>query len=134
LADGATAMAIVPSMLRALLREAHIPVAPRLTTLLSGGEVLTGRLGLQARTALPRAGIYDLYGLTETGACDFCLSPAEFDARAGSTPALVPPAARRSGPTTASSMPTARRRCPAPPANCASRRRSACWAISTTPA
>jgi long-chain acyl-CoA synthetase len=84
LADGATATAIVPSMLRALLREAHTPVAPRLTTLLSGGEALTGRLGLQARGALPHAGIYDLYGLTETGACDFCLSPAEFDAGLGS--------------------------------------------------
>jgi acyl-coenzyme A synthetase/AMP-(fatty) acid ligase len=55
-----------------------------LTTLLSGGEVLSGRLGMQARAALPRAGIYDLYGLTETGACDFCLSPAEFDAGLGS--------------------------------------------------
>ena len=84
LTNGATAMAVVPSMLRALLLEAHTPVAPKLTTLLSGGELLSGRLGLQARAALPRAGIYDLYGLTETGACDFCLSPAEFDAGLGS--------------------------------------------------
>jgi long-chain acyl-CoA synthetase len=54
LADGATATAIVPSMLRALLLKAPAPVAPRLTTLLSGGEALTARLGLQARGALTR--------------------------------------------------------------------------------
>jgi long-chain acyl-CoA synthetase len=84
LAEGASAVALVPSMLRTLLLEVPTPAAPRLRSLLAGGEVLSRRLGAEARAALPRSEIYDLYGLTETGSCDFCLPPAEFDAGLGS--------------------------------------------------
>ena len=58
--------------------------APALRTILAGGETLGAALGASLRAALPQAGIYDLYGLTETGSCDFCLPPAEQIDGAGS--------------------------------------------------
>jgi long-chain acyl-CoA synthetase len=54
-----------------------------LRAILTGGELLPAALGESVRAALPRAGISDLYGLTETGSCDFCLPPAERDSGAG---------------------------------------------------
>jgi acyl-CoA synthetase (AMP-forming)/AMP-acid ligase II len=72
LAD-ATVLAGVPSMFRALLADAT-PNAPRLRLLLTGGEVLAPKLA-DAMQRFSTAAIYDLYGLTETGSCDFCLTP-----------------------------------------------------------
>ena len=74
LAD-ATIFAGVPSMFRTLLAD-RAPGAPRLRTILTGGEVLPIRLA-DAMQHLAGAVIYDLYGLTETGSCDFCLTPAD---------------------------------------------------------
>jgi acyl-CoA synthetase (AMP-forming)/AMP-acid ligase II len=71
----ATALAGVPSMFRALFAEAQ-PPAPALRMILTGGEVLPPRLADAMRRFSPAA-IYDLYGLTETGSCDFCLPPAD---------------------------------------------------------
>src|SRR5262249_21935130 len=71
----ATVLAGVPSMYRTLLAEAA-PRAPRLRMLLTGGEVLAPALAATVRR-FTDAAIYDLYGLTETGACDFCLAPAD---------------------------------------------------------
>jgi acyl-CoA synthetase (AMP-forming)/AMP-acid ligase II len=45
--------------------------------ILTGGEVLAVRLADSMRQFAPQAAIYDLYGLTETGSCDFCVSPAD---------------------------------------------------------
>lgn len=83
LAGGATVLAAVPTMLRALVAEAA-PPAPALRLILTGGETLGVALGARLRASLPQAGICDLYGLTETGSCDFCLRPAEHEAGAGS--------------------------------------------------
>jgi long-chain acyl-CoA synthetase len=83
LADGGTVLAAVPTMLRSMLADAQI-AAPALRTILSGGETLGVALGSNVRAALPQAGIYDLYGLTETGSCDFCMPPAEHVDGAGS--------------------------------------------------
>ena len=69
-------LAAVPTMLRSMLADGRI-AAPALRTILTGGETLGAALGGSLRAALPQAGIYDLYGLTETGSCDFCLPPAE---------------------------------------------------------
>jgi acyl-CoA synthetase (AMP-forming)/AMP-acid ligase II len=74
LAD-ATVLAGVPSMFRALLMDAP-PSAPRLRLLLTGGEVLAPKLA-DAMRRFAGPAIYDLYGLTETGSCDFCLAPAD---------------------------------------------------------
>ena len=83
LADGGTVLAAVPTMLRSLLAEGTTS-APHLRTILTGGEMLGAALGGSLQAALPQASLYDLYGLTETGACDFCLPPAEHVDGAGS--------------------------------------------------
>lgn len=74
LADGATVLAAVPTMLRALLSH-QAPAAPRLRRVLTGGEVFGVALSRRLMGAWPQAGVYDLYGSTETGSCDFCLPP-----------------------------------------------------------
>ncbi len=79
--DG-TVLAAVPTMLRAMMGTKL--EAPALRAILTGGELLAAPLGESVRAALPRSGIYDLYGLTETGSCDFCLPPAGREAGAGS--------------------------------------------------
>jgi long-chain acyl-CoA synthetase len=73
LAD-ATVLAGVPSMYRTLLADA-VPCAPHLRLMLTGGEILPQKLA-DAMRHFAGAAIYDLYGLTETGSCDFCLAPA----------------------------------------------------------
>ena len=70
-----TVLAGVPSMFRALLANSSVK-APHLRLILTGGEVLAPRLA-HAMTRLAPGAIHDLYGLTETGSCDFCLSPAD---------------------------------------------------------
>jgi long-chain acyl-CoA synthetase len=84
LTDGASALAVVPSMLRALLAPMRAHAAPHLRTLLTGGESLGRQLNTNTRAAFPHTSIYDLYGLSETGSCDFCLPPGEFAAGIGS--------------------------------------------------
>jgi acyl-CoA synthetase (AMP-forming)/AMP-acid ligase II len=71
----ATVLAGVPSMFRALLNDAA-PSAPHLRLVMTGGEVLAPTLADTLRR-FGDAAIYDLYGLTETGSCDFCLPPAD---------------------------------------------------------
>jgi len=71
----ATVLAGVPSMYRTLLGQSA-PAASRLRLILTGGEVLPPRLA-DALRRFADAAIYDLYGLTETGSCDFCLAPAD---------------------------------------------------------
>jgi long-chain acyl-CoA synthetase len=71
----ATVMAGVPSMFRAVLTYPDV-TAPKLRAMLSGGEVLAPTLA-HAMARLAPAAIHDLYGLTETGSCDFHLGPAD---------------------------------------------------------
>jgi long-chain acyl-CoA synthetase len=70
----ATVLSAVPSVYRALMLDP--PPAPKLRMMMSGGEVLPAHLA-QTMTRAHNAGIFDLYGLTETGTCDFCLGPAD---------------------------------------------------------
>jgi len=70
---GTSALAAVPSMLRALPSDVALP---KLRLILTGGEALAPALAGALRQATSAA-IYDLYGLTETGSCDFCLGPAD---------------------------------------------------------
>ena len=83
LAAGATVLAAVPTFLRNLL-VGGVLNAPALRTILTGGETLGVPLEASLQAALPQTGIYDLYGLTETGSCDFCLRPAEHAVAGGS--------------------------------------------------
>jgi long-chain acyl-CoA synthetase len=71
----ATVLAGVPSMFRTLLTYPGV-AAPKLRAMLSGGEVLAPALA-HAMTRLAPAAIHDLYGLSETGSCDFHLGPAD---------------------------------------------------------
>lgn len=70
LVGGATVLAAVPSMLRAL----HTGVPPAtgaLRMLLTGGETLDPVLGGRIGQGWPGIAVFDLYGSTETGSCDF---------------------------------------------------------------
>jgi long-chain acyl-CoA synthetase len=84
-AAGVTTAGFVPTMLRALLADPRgIASAPGLRQILTGGESLGEALAGRIADALPQAGVFDLYGLTETGSCDFYLPPQDQRAGAGS--------------------------------------------------
>lgn len=72
----ATVLGGVPSMFRALLLAPLPPPALKLRKLLTGGEVLPPHLAHNMRNYM-QADIHDLFGLTETGTCDFHCGPAE---------------------------------------------------------
>jgi long-chain acyl-CoA synthetase len=74
--EGATVFGCVPTMLRMLMAEESI-AAPKLRMILTGGEPLGAALGRTIRAKLPNAAMFDLFGLTETGSCDFCLAPSD---------------------------------------------------------
>jgi long-chain acyl-CoA synthetase len=76
LAENGTVLVSVPTMLRALTA-GEARSAPALRAVLTGGEPLGTALAATVRASWPDAGLYDLYGLTETGSCDFCLAPAD---------------------------------------------------------
>jgi len=83
LADNVSIMACVPTMLRSLVAEPP-PRASRLRAILTGGEPLGEALTLSLGRTFSEAGISDLYGLTETGTCDFHLMPKDQPAGIGS--------------------------------------------------
>lgn len=69
--ESASVLAAVPSTLRLLQADAAMrPPGPRLV--LTGGEALGAPLRATLAVQWSGADIHDLYGLTETGACDFC--------------------------------------------------------------
>jgi len=83
--DGITSAALVPTMLRALFADADGPGSgPALRQVLTGGEPLGGGLAQRIAAAWPGAGVHDLYGLTETGSCDFRLCPEDAHTGLGS--------------------------------------------------
>jgi long-chain acyl-CoA synthetase len=71
----ASVLAGVPSMFRTLLSYPDV-AALKLRAILTGGEVLPAALARSLLQFAPVT-IHDLYGLTETGSCDFCLAPAD---------------------------------------------------------
>ncbi|MDA8251530.1 MAG: fatty acid--CoA ligase family protein [Rhodospirillales bacterium] len=83
LVEGTTVLAAVPSMLRTLLAQnALAGKGPRL--LLAGGEALGTHLRGAVGRRWPATDLLDLYGLTETGSCDFHCRSAGDATRAGS--------------------------------------------------
>ncbi len=83
LEDSVTVFGAVPTMLRGIF-SGTAPTARSLRMVLTGGEALSPALNRKLAEIWPRAAVYDLYGLTETGSCDFCLRPHEQDAGIGS--------------------------------------------------
>lgn len=71
----------VPTMLRKLL-DSHSGSGFD-GDIMAGGEPLLAPLGLQVRGAFPKAGLGDIYGLTETGTSDFFVQPRDYDRCAG---------------------------------------------------
>jgi acyl-CoA synthetase (AMP-forming)/AMP-acid ligase II len=83
LTDHVSVMACVPTMLRSLVAEPPTR-AGRLRAILTGGEPLGEALTISLGRTFQDAGIGDLYGLTETGSCDFHLMPKDQPAGIGS--------------------------------------------------
>ena len=85
--DAITTLALVPTMLRALLAQCDSPQvqqhlaaiqgAKRLRQLLTGGESLGATLHQAMLGLLPGVALYDIYGLTETATSDFFLMPED---------------------------------------------------------
>jgi malonyl-CoA/methylmalonyl-CoA synthetase len=76
-------LALVPTMARRLLQALDGRTLAWPGCLLSGGEPLAAALGERLLEALPEVGVGDIYGLTETGTCDFFVTPEEYAAAAG---------------------------------------------------
>ncbi|MDF1794339.1 MAG: fatty acid--CoA ligase family protein [Thalassobaculaceae bacterium] len=75
----------VPTLIRGLLDQPATAALPGWKgAVMAGGEVLPAGLGTKIRAAWPQADIGDIYGLTETGTCDFFVDPPDYDAAAGS--------------------------------------------------
>jgi acyl-CoA synthetase (AMP-forming)/AMP-acid ligase II len=125
LASGATVLAAVPSMLRILSAE-RAPAAPGLRAVFSGGEALGTSLARRVGATWPHAGLFDLYGSTETGSCDFCLRPADLPEGLGTIGRPTEQVAFRLSDENGAPWPPARQ------ASCRSPPRSGCWAISST--
>jgi len=81
-AGGATVLSAVPTMLRTLSADTHID-APQLRTILTGGELFGPALAEKLAILLPHVNLFDLFGLTETGSCDFCVRPEDQPAARG---------------------------------------------------
>ena len=85
--DAITAVALVPTMLRAILVQrdhaevrrhaANVNRARRLRQLLTGGESLGATLHRSVLSLLPGVALYDIYGLIETATSDFFLTPED---------------------------------------------------------
>lgn len=82
IASGATVLSTVPSLLRTLSADMRID-APQLRTILTGGEPFGSALAEKLAILLPQVNLFDLFGLTETGSCDFCVRPEDYPAARG---------------------------------------------------
>jgi long-chain acyl-CoA synthetase len=81
-ASRATILSAVPTLLRTLSADTHID-APQLRTILTGGEPFDPVLAEKLAILLPEVNFFDLFGLTETGSCDFCVRPEDQPAARG---------------------------------------------------
>ncbi len=70
-APAVSILATVPTALRGLCAGDPLEL-PGLRKVLTGGEPLHAELTANLAFRFPQASIFDLYGLTETGSCDFC--------------------------------------------------------------
>ncbi len=70
-----TVLAAVPTMLK-MITASPKPASSRLRTIFTGGESLGHTLPEKLKEHFPLVQYFDLFGLTETGSCDFCLAPS----------------------------------------------------------
>jgi long-chain acyl-CoA synthetase len=78
----ATMLAAVPTLLRTLCADESIR-ATRVRRILTGGEPFSPALAARLARIFPHASPFDLFGLTETGSCDFCVTPEDQPAALG---------------------------------------------------
>jgi long-chain acyl-CoA synthetase len=86
--EGVTRVGVVPTMVRATFgamppaeldaAAARIRAAARLRDVVIGGEPLGPELSARLRAFIAPAGLYDIYGLTETSTSDFVLAPRDY--------------------------------------------------------
>jgi len=84
--DAITRVAVVPTMMRALILDhpgATLTRPNALRTVMIGGESLGKGLGDTLRALIAPADLIDIYGLTETSTCDFFLMPEDAARYAG---------------------------------------------------
>ena len=91
--ERATRVAVVPTMMRSLILDVaaaeleaqgrRLAAAGALEKVLIGGETLGAGLGATLRALFRPAELIDIYGLTETSACDFFLMAHEAERYAG---------------------------------------------------
>ncbi|WMT76077.1 AMP-binding protein [Bradyrhizobium sp. Ash2021] len=84
-----TTLAAVPTMLK-LIVAAPRPAPSKLRRILTGGESLGLTLPSKLKKYFPEAEYFDLFGLTETGSCDFCLAPSDQSVGLGTIGRPVP--------------------------------------------
>ncbi len=85
-AEAITRVAVVPTMMRALILDHPAAALTRpnaLRTVMIGGEALGKGLGDTLRALFAPADLIDIYGLTETSTSDFFLMPADAERYAG---------------------------------------------------
>lgn len=71
-----TTLAVVPTMLKLIVAGPKLD-SSKLRKILTGGESLGLTLPSKLKEHFPAAEYFDLFGLTETGSCDFCLTPSD---------------------------------------------------------
>jgi long-chain acyl-CoA synthetase len=77
-----TMLAAVPTLLRTLCADESVR-ATRVRGILTGGEPFSPALAAKLARIFPQASLFDLFGLTETGSCDFCVTPEDQPAALG---------------------------------------------------
>jgi len=77
-----TMLAAVPTLLRTLCADESVR-ATRVRGILTGGEPFSPALAAKLARIFPLASLFDLFGLTETGSCDFCVTPEDQPAALG---------------------------------------------------
>ncbi|MEM0990440.1 MAG: class I adenylate-forming enzyme family protein [Pseudomonadota bacterium] len=75
-------LAAVPTLLRNLCGRGALP-GPALRMVLTGGEPCGPELASALQAQAPGATTFDLFGLTETGSCDFCARHPDAEDMAG---------------------------------------------------
>jgi len=81
-ASETTMLAAVPTLLRTLCADESAR-ATRVRRILAGGEPFSPALAAKLARIFPLASLFDLFGLTETGSCDFCVTPEDQPAALG---------------------------------------------------
>ncbi len=102
--DAVTILGAVPTLLRTLSAMPSFAL-PRLRAVLTGGEPFPPALAERVARLFPGARVIDLFGLTETGSCDFCATSDDGVAARGTIGRPTEGVAFRIGASPAAALP-----------------------------